>query len=111
MFIKYDEYELLELFASEPMVIDDKETGIFIYNIEDSHGFKLSMYVSIYEYICSISLTHKDLEKPVFDIGLNGVKDIKGKNDRLVIQQKGNAQDVVIYFKPNFALAFEKREA
>lgn len=109
MYIKYDEYELLELFANEPIAIDEKETGIFLYNQEDSYGFKLSMYISIYEYTCSISLSHRDLTKPIFDIGLNDVKCIKGKNDRLVIQQSDEEKDVVVYFKPNYALTFEKR--
>ncbi len=110
MFIKYDEYELLELFTSEPAVINEKEAGVFLYTQEDTHGFKLSMYMSIYEYVCSISLNHKDLSKPIFDIGLNEVKCIKAKKDRLIIQQNGKEQDVIIYFKPNYALTFEKRE-
>ena len=47
MFTKYDEYELLELFLNEPVEICEKEAGIFLYNQEDIHGFKLSLYMSI----------------------------------------------------------------
>lgn len=110
MFIKYDEYELLELFASEPVEICEKGAGIFQYNQEDIHGFKLSLYMSIYENMCSINLTHKDLAKAIFDIGLDNIKCIKGQKDRLAIQQNDKELDVIIYFKPNYALAFEKQE-
>jgi len=110
MFIKYDEYELLELFASEPVEINEKEAGIFLYKQEDSHGFKLSMYMSIYEHVCSISLSYKDLVKPIFDIALNEVKCVKSKDDRLIIRQNDKEHDAIIYFKPNYALTFEKQE-
>jgi len=110
MFINYDEYELLELFASEPIEINEKDVGIFLYNREDSQGFKLSMYMSIYEQVCSISLSYKDLAKPIFDIALNDVECVKSKGDRLIIRQNDKKHDVIIYFMPNYALLFEKQE-
>lgn len=110
MYIKYDEYELLELFASEPVEINGKEAGVLLYNKEDSNGFKLSMYMSIYEYFCSISLSYKNFAKPIFDIALNEVKCVKSKGDRLIISQDNKEHNVIIYFKPNYALAFEKQD-
>ncbi|MGX1081372.1 hypothetical protein RKD51_002509 [Bacillus sp. SLBN-57] len=42
MFIKYNEYDLLELFESEPVSIaDDPEAGELIYTFKDNQNFKL----------------------------------------------------------------------
>lgn len=105
MYIQINEYEMLELFCNEPISIQEKEAGMFIYRKQDTHGFELSMYISIYENICNISLSHKELTKSIFDFELEKVSKIDGHSDKMVIHQMtGN---IIIYFKPNFSIKFK----
>jgi hypothetical protein len=110
MFIQYDEYELLILFENEPIELNEKDSGIYVYNHEDLQCFRLSMYMSIYGQVCCLNLSYKNLHIPIFDISLTDVEYIKSKGDRLVIKQSNMKHVVVIYFKPNFSLVFEKSE-
>lgn len=48
MFIKFDEFELLELFCKEPIVLHEKETGMYIYSKQDKHGFCIYLFMSMY---------------------------------------------------------------
>lgn len=106
MYINYNEYELLELFCSEPNVID-KNAGIFLYNTKDKFGFKFALYFSIYDKQVTIRLSHNDLANPIFDISLNDVGKIGADSERLCIYRKSNNPIVVVYFKPSFTLAIE----
>lgn len=103
-----DKYELLELFENEPKVFDE-EVGIYEYERTDAHGFVFTMNLILCEGRCSITLKHKDLKYPIFDLGLDEVNSIKCKEDKLIIQQTNNSKNVVIYFKPNYFLRFEDR--
>lgn len=61
MFIKYDEYDLLELFLKEPISIaDDLDAGELIYTYKDSQNFKLILSMDVYRQECALSLTYKD---------------------------------------------------
>jgi hypothetical protein len=106
----YDRSELLVLFGSEPIVIVDEETGIYTYEKEDSHGYRLSMYIDVHEGSCNITLRHKDLVERVYDVGLSNVISITGKNDKLIIQQDGCEHPAILYFKPNYSLSFKSRD-
>jgi hypothetical protein len=107
--MKYDKYELLELFESEPKVIVDELTGIFDYKRTDAYGFTLNLYISVHNQFCSLSLSYKDYKTFIFDIGFNNVESIQRKDDRLIVQQTNTNQRIVVYFKPNYALEFEDR--
>ena len=110
MSIKYDEYELLELFFQEPVFVHDKETGMYIYKQDNSDGFTLTMYLSIHEGICKISLCHSTCLNPLFDLRLMNVSCIKGDKEKLVISQNSHQPNVIVYFKPNYALRFAEKE-
>lgn len=106
MYINYDEYELLELFCSDPNVID-KDAGIFLYDTKDKFGFKFTLYFSIYDRQVAIRLSHNDLINPIFDIALTDVEKIEADSEKLSIYRKSHNLKVVVYFKPNFTLAIE----
>ncbi|MBP1756849.1 MAG: hypothetical protein H6Q59_3247 [Firmicutes bacterium] len=104
MYIKYDEYELLELFENEPVPVFDEEAGVFIYSRIDNLGFKLVMTMSIYEFECNISLNHDNYQKPIFEFKLKDVDSIKCDNGKMLLNRKENEQSVIIYFKPNYSV-------
>ena len=101
-----DKYELLELFESEPKIIDE-EAGEYEYKKEDVFGFTLEMAIFLYDAHCSLTLKHKALKYPIFDLGFDKIDYIKCKDEKLFIHQAGSKKDVVVYFKPNYTFAFE----
>ncbi|WP_300382039.1 hypothetical protein [Clostridium sp.] len=104
MYIKYDEYELLELFENEPVSVFDDEAGVFIYSRNDNLGFKLVMTMSIYEFECNISLNHDSYQKPIFEFKLKDVDSIKCDADKMLFIRKESEQSVIIHFKPNYSV-------
>lgn len=107
--IKYDEYELLELFENNPVMLYEEDVGIYEYAKNDINEFTLKMYINIYERVCIFTLLYKNLKYPLYDIDLRNVETIKCKDDKLIIQQTNNKKNVIIYFKPNYTLKFEDR--
>ncbi|MFD1425586.1 hypothetical protein [Kroppenstedtia sanguinis] len=108
-YIKYNEYELLELFESEPEPLHEEEAGMLYYTHKDHHGFEAVMYISIYENYCRLSVSHENLEKPIFQLELHEVQSIKGKEDRLIITRKGK-ENIVFFFKPNCSLEWDPED-
>ncbi len=107
--IGYNEYDLLELFESEPKLAANEDVGMYKYSRKDEHGFTFELYMSVYDEYCSLSLYHKDLKTSIFDIGFDNINDIKCKENRLIIEQAENPKNIVVHFKPNYTLAFEDR--
>ncbi|SFJ73663.1 MULTISPECIES: hypothetical protein [unclassified Bacillus (in: firmicutes)] len=84
MFIKYDEYELLELFLSEPVSIADHlEAGEFIYSYKDNKNFKLILTMDVYGQTCSVSITYDDFI--VFAGDFKNVTSIKKIENDMII--------------------------
>lgn len=106
---RYKEYEFLELFEREPEIIGEKGNEIYIYKRLDDYGFTLEMNLSLQEKFCRLALFYKDLKEPQFDFGFENVESIECREDRLIIQQTGNPERIVMFFKPNYALLFEDR--
>lgn len=104
MFIKFDEFELLELFEKEPIVIGDEAAGMFIYSKKDDQGFKLVLTLSIYEMQCGISLNYKNMGSSIFDFELKDVGTIIGEDQKLKILSRDNEKIIEVLFKPHFAL-------
>ncbi len=103
-----NKFDLLELFECEPKIIDN-EAGMYEYRKDDSHGFSLRLCIFLYDEFCSITLTHRDLKTPLFELGFEKIENIKCKENRLIIEQTGNPKNIVVHFKPNYTLAFEDR--
>ncbi|MED4011632.1 hypothetical protein ABE056_27300 [Priestia aryabhattai] len=102
--MKYDEYEMLELFEDEPLVMFDQQTGIFTYQKIDDYGFTLSLTISVHESQCSVSLSYKYFKGLIFDFELEDINQIKGENNRLKILGNDGNREVEISFKPHYSL-------
>jgi hypothetical protein len=102
--MKYDEYELLKLFETEPSVMVDSQTGMFIYQKDDDHGFHLVLMMSVHESQCSVSLSYKHFKGLIFDFELDDISEIKGENNHLTIIGNNGNGEVEISFKPHFSL-------
>ena len=107
MFTKYNSYELLELFESEPIEENGIDTGIFIYSKIDSSLIKCVLTLSIYQYECILGLSHSTTDMVIFETKINDVKELVCKKDLLIITRK-NDDNIFIYFKPNFFIKIEK---
>ncbi|WP_195382481.1 hypothetical protein [Bacillus licheniformis] len=84
MFIKYNEYDLLELFESEPVSIaDDPEASELIYTFKDNQNFKLILTLDVYQLTCSLDITYKDFL--VFTGVFQNITSIKKVEDFMVI--------------------------
>lgn len=105
--IRYDEYELLELFCGFPNTIDE-EAEILDYRYTDSYGFSLSLYLSAYDEEALVILEHDKFIKPIFSLDLNEVRTIKGTPDKLVLVTIN--KEILVYFKPNFSLSINLRD-
>lgn len=102
--MKYDEYEMLELFEDEPLVMIDEQTGIFTYKKVDNYGFKLTLTILVHESECDVTLSYKHFKGLIFDFELEDINQIKGENNRLTILGNGGNTKVEISFKPHFSL-------
>ncbi|AZK45039.1 hypothetical protein [Paenibacillus lentus] len=105
MFIQFSEYDLLELFESEPISISDTEAGMFIYSKTDIQGLKLVLTVSIYEQECLLSLNHESYSIPIINLTLKDVTQISKNNDKLNFQFENGEKNIDVLFKPNFAFS------
>jgi len=106
MFIIYDEYELLELFEAEPLVIATKEAGMFIYSKKFSTGIKISLYLSVYERECEISMCIN--ENGFYETSLCNVEYLRQEGKRLRIHQNDSETDYLISFYPSFFMKTEE---
>lgn len=84
MFIKYDEYDLLELFLKEPISIpDDLDAGELIYTYTDGQNFKLILAMDVYRQTCSLSVAYND--SIVFTGDFNNVTSITKVDNSMLI--------------------------
>ncbi len=108
--MKYAEYELVELFECEPkMLYEEEDVGIYTYERTDKCGFTLSLTISVHEEDCGLTFTYQDLRKPLYQMKFEEVEKIECSEDRLIMKQKNKSESIIVYFKPNYSLAFEER--
>lgn len=89
MFIKYDEYDLLELFQSEPVSISGNiYDGELIYTYKDDQNFKVILTLDVYQQTSSLTITFND--SIVFSGDLNNVSSIKKDGKVMVINVGGD---------------------
>ncbi len=113
--IKYNVYELIELFESEAYEANEGEQKYW-WRKRDREGFCLTFYMSVNEGICDLCLTYENFEKPIFNIEIDGVRRLKGESERkegklvmerLNIERSVGKSPVVVYFRPNFKIEIE----
>lgn len=96
MFIKYDEYDLLELFQSEPVSITGNiDDGELIYTYKDDQNFKVILTLDVYQQTISLSITFND--SIVFTGDLNNVTSIK-KDDQVMVINVGEEEKLKVKF-------------
>mgnify|MGYP003550882158 FL=1 len=96
MFIKYDEYDLLELFQSEPVSISGNIVdGELIYTYKDDQNFKVILTLDVYQQTSSLSITFND--SIVFTGDLNNVTSIK-KDDKVMVINVGGDEKLKVKF-------------
>jgi len=105
MFTKFDEYELLELFESEPSFIGPEEAGLYMYSKLNRNGIQLILIVSVYEYKCTIVFAINEVE--FFEAKLKNVEYLRREGDCLRIHRTDSANDYLIYFFHNFYMKIE----
>lgn len=105
--IKIDIYDLLELFEKDPEIFGEEKTGIYKYKKLNKYGFTFELNFSLLDQTCRIILFHEDLREPLFDLNFENIETINCREDKLIIKQKENLKNIVIYFKPNYHLNFE----
>ena len=96
MSIKYDEYDLLELFQSEPVSISGNIVdGELIYTYKDDQNFKVILNLDVYQQTSSLSITFND--SIVFTGDLNNVTSIK-KDDKVMVIHVGEEEKLKVKF-------------
>lgn len=100
----YDEYELLELFESEPEELYQEGAGFYMYSKIDKLGFQILLYISQYENKCIVSLSNDIYNWTIFDFELYFIESIRNENECLKIRGNSGKTEVDIQFKPHFSL-------
>ena len=96
MFIKYNEYDLLELFQSEPASITGNiDDGELIYIYKDDQKFKVILKLDVYKQTSSLSITFNDFT--VFTGDFNNVTSIK-KADKAMVINVGEEEKIKVKF-------------
>ncbi|SDF57356.1 hypothetical protein [Sporomusa acidovorans] len=108
MYIKYDEYELLELFENEPILVCGEEAGVFMYSNVDKCNVKIVMLFSVYENTCKVSLCHASHnDKTIFECNIVDVERLECSKSTMKIVKIGGAVPISISFDPNYAINIE----
>lgn len=87
MFIKYDEYELLEMFEQEPKSIGDTEAGEVIYSKKDENNFELILFMDVYQKNIELTITYFD--RIVFNGKFDKVSKLYKNENDLIVQISG----------------------
>src|SRR5699024_8285481 len=84
MYIKYNEYDLLELFESKPISITGSiEDGQLIYYYENNQNFKVILTLDLYKLTSAVGVTYND--SVVFSGEFNNVTSNKKSGEALII--------------------------
>ncbi len=100
----YDEYELLELFESEPEELYQEGAGFYMYKKVDKLGFQLLLFISYYGKECTISLSNDEYNWTIFDFELHHIESIRNENECLKIRGNSGKTEIDIQCKPHFSL-------
>src|SRR5699024_11982831 len=85
MYIKYNEYDLLELFESKPISITGSiEDGQLIYSYEDDQNFKVILTLDRYKQTRAVGVPYND--PVVFSGEYNNVTSIKRSGEAVIIK-------------------------
>jgi hypothetical protein len=101
MYIKYDEYELIELFNSEPISIGSIEEGELIYSNKDNKDFSITLFINVYAQIAELTLSYKN--NAVFNCKLKKVVSINKVDKNLIINSE-DEKKIRVKFYPQMGV-------
>ncbi|EEL85019.1 hypothetical protein CN445_29045 [Bacillus cereus] len=106
MDIKYDKYELLEIFDDEPEDHYIPGAGAYRYSEIDKLGFELVMIMFYYDATVELKMLYED--KRIIETKMESVKQIYTRNDTLYIQGAEAKKRIEVKFKPHFTVEIEE---
>lgn len=103
--IKFDEFDLLELFESEPTYVHgDEQAGVFMYSKKDLKDVTLVFIFDVYESYCEFSLNLYEGRHTICEYRVDNVKSLNKVGENLNIVSKDDNEVVKISFKPNITI-------
>ena len=100
MCIKYEAYELLELFENEPDdIVGEPLAGLRWYS-KKVNGFELNLWFNLHENKCNISITYNNGFDVVFKGSFNNITQFKKYENDLII---------IVKDEPTIKLRFKKQ--
>jgi hypothetical protein len=85
MCIKYDQYDLLELFQSEPISVSgNADDGELIYTYKDSQNFEVVLMLDAYQQLLNLSILFQDYT--VFTGEFKNVTELKKTEEAMLIE-------------------------
>ncbi|HDR7613241.1 TPA: hypothetical protein QCX47_004998 [Bacillus mycoides] len=106
MDIKYDKYELLEIFEDEPEDYYIPGASAYRYSKIDKLGFELVMIMFYYDATVELKMLYED--KRIIETKMESVKQIYTRNDSLYIQGAEAKKRIEVKFKPHFTVEIEE---
>ena len=104
MFIKFDDFDMLDFFEIDPLVIGEKEESKFIYSIKDSRQFSMTLVVDTYAKMIDISVRYSD--NTIFAGEFDNVLEIRKSEDVLLVEMK-NKKRLVLKKHSCFGIVIE----
>ena len=105
--IKYCEYEMLELFESEPISGKPKQPAhddsLITYRREDEYGLSILFCFDTEKSSCSISFFYKPWETPIVEFELTKVTHFECTRETLIIRREHGENEVLLTFKPHMS--------
>ena len=93
MFIKFDDSDMLDFFEKEPISIGEEDAAIFMYSIEDSRRFSITLTVDTYAEQIYIIIGYNNIT--IFSGQFDNVLEIKKSDDVLLVDMEGQKRLVI----------------
>ena len=104
--MKFTEYELLELFDDKKVF--DKEVYRAEYYIKYDDDFLFTLYILPCEDYATVTLSKKNIDTFIFDIGLRNIEKIICKENKLFFYKLDNNEEpfLIVQVGPSVSLSF-----
>ncbi len=96
MFIKFDDSDMLDFFEKEPISIGEEDAAIFMYSIEDSSRFSMTLTIDTYAKQIHIFIEYNN--NTIFSGQFDNVLEIKKSDDVLLVDVGGQKRLVIKKF-------------
>jgi hypothetical protein len=103
--MKFDEFDLLELFEAEPIIVHgDEQAGVFMYLKKDYNGANIVFLFDVYQCYCEFSINLESDKSTLCEYRVNNVASLDRIEDSLRLVSKENNEIVRIDFKPTISV-------